>query len=276
MSTMTHQYFATWFLSADEIAEILARNKSVITSQNQTLNDIVVSNKNSEIEYVKLEKSTFIAHILIINDVSKVSLVSSKNLGVTGSTVSQIVSDTNAVAGINAGGFIDIGGKGTGATPYGLVIENGEKISGSDTEKYSVVGIDEDNKLIMNNSISYNELKKLYNLKCAVSFGPVVVVNGEGTIKSGNGGMGIQPRTAIGQRKDGSIIFLVIDGRSLESLGGTLKDVQDIMLEYNAYNAFNLDGGSSATMVFNGKVVNNPSDILGERYVPNAFVVMGD
>jgi exopolysaccharide biosynthesis protein len=92
-------------------------------------------------------------------------------------------------------------------------------------------------------------------------------------IKSGNGGWGLAPRTAIGQTKDGTVLLLVIDGRQLSSLGATLKDVQDIMLSYGAYNAANLDGGSSTTMVYNGKIINTPSSQYGPRYLPSAFIV---
>jgi len=119
---------------------------------------------------------------------------------------------------------------------------------------------------------SLNELKML-NVTDAVSFGPALVVDGSGTIKSGDGGWGIAPRTAIGQRTDGAIILLAIDGRTTKSLGASLKDVQNIMLQYGAYNASNLDGGSSTTMYNNGSVINNPCDALGERAVPSAFIV---
>ena len=84
---------------------------------------------------------------------------------------------------------------------------------------------------------------------------------------------GIAPRTAIGQRKDGAILFLVSDGRQVRSIGATLKDVQDIMLEYGAYNATNLDGGSSPTMYYDGEVINNPCDPLGERSIPSVVYV---
>ncbi len=81
------------------------------------------------------------------------------------------------------------------------------------------------------------------------------------------------PRTAIGQREDGAILMLVIDGRQASSLGATLKDVQDIMLQYDAYTATNLDGGSSTTMYHEGEVINNPANSLGERSVPSILYV---
>ena len=67
-------------------------------------------------------------------------------------------------------------------------------------------------------------------------------------------------------------MFLVIDGRQIHSLGATLRDVQDVLLKYGAYTAANLDGGSSTTMYYNGKVINRPSDALGERAVPSVFM----
>jgi exopolysaccharide biosynthesis protein len=81
------------------------------------------------------------------------------------------------------------------------------------------------------------------------------------------------PRTAIGQTKSGTIIFVVIDGRSISSRGATMADVQKIMQENGAYNAANLDGGSSTVFVYKGKVMNVPSTPIGERYVPDAFLV---
>jgi exopolysaccharide biosynthesis protein len=119
---------------------------------------------------------------------------------------------------------------------------------------------------------SINEMKKL-GVTEAISFGPAIIVNGETTIKSGDGGWGIAPRTAIGQREDGTILMLVIDGRQADSLGATLKDVQNIMVKYEAYNATNLDGGSSSTMYYDDEIVNNPCDPLGERSVPSIVYV---
>ena len=73
---------------------------------------------------------------------------------------------------------------------------------------------------------------------------------------------------------DGAIILLVIDGRQVNSIGATLKEVQDILYdEYGAYNATNLDGGSSSTLFYNDEVINNPSDSLGERSIPSIVFV---
>lgn len=272
MNTMTHQYFATMFLDQEEIDEIIARNRPSEEIGNQDLNDIKISDAvDNGIELIDVSSSSFKGYLLIVNDPSRVKLATAPRLGTVGATTSQIVEANDAIGGINGGGFKD-DALGTGGKPDGLLMQDGKLINGYEYSSYKVVGLDYDNKLIVSNSTSYSALKKL-NVRDAVSFGPVIVINGKPTIYSGTGGYGIHPRSAIGQRKDGAILMLVIDGRQVDSLGATLKNVQDIMLQYGAYNAFNLDGGASSTLVYNNKVVNHPSDIMGERYVPCAFII---
>ncbi len=87
-------------------------------------------------------------------------------------------------------------------------------------------------------------------------------------------GDGVNPRTAIGQRADGAILLLVINGRQIDSLGATYDDLIDIMLEYGAVNASNLDGGSSSLMIHNGEYITNSAYIFGERVIATSFLVM--
>ncbi|MEG1009170.1 MAG: phosphodiester glycosidase family protein [Clostridia bacterium] len=273
MTTMTHQYFATLFLSDEKIAEILEKNRPEVIHEEQKLDDIKIDENHKEgIELVDVSTKTFKGHLLIINDPSRVKLAVTPKLGKVGATTSQIVEHYDAIGGINAGGFAD-GAYITGGVPTGIaVVDSVLKSDVSNNSQHSIVGIDTNNKMILSRSMSYNEIKRK-NIRDAVTFGPIIILNGNPTIRSGDGGWGIQPRTAIGQRKDGAILMLVADGRQADSLGATLKNVQDIFLKYNAYNAYNLDGGASTSMVYDGKVVNKPSDIMGERYVPSAFII---
>ena len=278
MTTMRHQYFATLFLSDEKIEEILKENRPEEVLADQNLDDIEITASTSTdadatdgIELVDVSSKTFKGYLLIVKDPSRVKLASAPRLGKVGSTTSQIVEANDAIGGINAGGFAD-DALGTGGKPSGILIEDGELKTTNVGGSYSVVGLDDENKMIVSNSMTYSRMKQL-NLQSAVSFGPVIIINGQPTIRSGDGGWGIQPRTAIGQKKDGTILMLVIDGRQADSLGATLKNVQDIFLQYGAYNAFNLDGGASTTMYYNSKLVNNPRDIMGERYVPCAFII---
>lgn len=278
MTTMSHQYFATWFLSQEKIDEILASNRLTSNTEEQDLQKVNTTDSDGKdkgstegIEVVDVSTDTFKAYLMIIDDPSRVDLVTAKDVGTVGSTTSQIVEHYNAVGGINAGGMAD-DAAGTGGEPTGLLITNGECYSDVNPYEYfSMCGFTQDNILYVSDSINKASIDQL-NLRCAVSFGPVLIVNGEPRI-SGGGGWGIQPRTCIAQRQDGTVLFLVIDGRQTDSVGATLKNAQDILLNYDAYNAFNLDGGASSTMVFDSKLVNKPSDILGERYVPTAFIV---
>ncbi|MGN0977978.1 MAG: phosphodiester glycosidase family protein, partial [Faecousia sp.] len=109
--------------------------------------------------------------------------------------------------------------------------------------------------------------------------------NGEVNMEAYNNNSGYNPRTAIGQREDGAVIFICIDGRQAGSLGGTYADIIDIMVEYKAVNACNMDGGSSSVMMYRdnygrygdaGEVVmiNNYSLLQSEpRRMPNFWMV---
>ncbi len=277
MTTMTHQYFATWFLSDEKINEILAANRGINETEEQNLANVeVVKSKNEKgtegVEWIDVSTEGFNAYLMIIDDPSRVELVTGKKVPIVGSTTSQIVEDYGAVAGINAGGLAN-DAAGTGAVPSELCMVDG-KIYENEFGYYdtcSMCGFTQDNKLVVSDYISRAQVEQM-NLRCAISFGPVLIVNGQPRISSG-AGWGINPRTCIAQRQDGAVLFLVIDGRTVNSVGATLKNAQDILLNYGAYNAFNLDGGASTTMVFDGEVINRPSDIAGERYVPTAFIV---
>ena len=114
----------------------------------------------------------------------------------------------------------------------------------------------------------------------AVEFGPFLVVNGKSAEFKGNGGWGIANRSAIGQRQDGIVLLLAIDGRTSKSVGITMPELADVFQKYKAYNAANLDGGGSSALyaIVNGKggLINNPVGYgySGERYLPNAWMVL--
>ena len=72
----------------------------------------------------------------------------------------------------------------------------------------------------------------------------------------------------------GAVLMLVIDGRQMHSIGASFGDVRDVMIDFGAVNACNLDGGSSTVMYFNGEYINSPSSASGtSRALPNAFLV---
>lgn len=280
MTTLKHQYIATLFLSKEEIDKIL--NENVIQNvEQEDVTSLKFTNKHdSNIEREEISDGRkFKGIMLIVHDPLRIKVGTSKKLGKAGEMTSQIARDNSAVAAINGGGFTDSSSEGsqwtgTGAIPVGLIMSSGvTKFNDNKDEdaKQDVMAITKDGALLVGQH-SLKEMKRV-GVTEAISFGPAIVINGIGTIKSGDGGWGIAPRTAIGQREDGSILLLVIDGRQTKSVGATLKDVQNIMLQYGAISATNLDGGSSATMYYEGEVVNNPCDALGERSVPSIVYV---
>lgn len=294
MTTMNHQYLAKIFVSDEEINEILTKNKISDTSETMNIGDIEINKQyinkeyNSNNSYIypgaeiiynedgirvdKFKEGKFRAYVTIIDDPSRVKVATTDRLGSYGEKLTSITERYNAVVGINAGGFLDTGGRGNGGTPLGIVIEDGEEIYTQSNKEYPIVGFNEDDILVLGNYDK--EERESLNLRDAITFRPFLIVNGNPQITEGNGGWGLAPRTAIGQRKDGGIIFLTIDGRQASSVGATLKEVQDIMLLYGAYNCANLDGGSSTQLVLNGETVNSPSDSSGNgRYLSTAFIV---
>jgi len=280
MTTLSHQWIAKLFLSDAEIQKIRSEDTIQVVQQgNNNIIKFINSHDNSIERYNISNGIKFTGYALIIKDPTRVKVGYSNKLGTQGELTSQIAQDNGAIAAVNAGGFSDSSSTntkwtGTGGKPTGIIMSNGNiKFNDitSSNKKIDITAITNKAQLLVGPH-SLNDLKTL-GVTEAVSFGPALVVNGQGTIKSGDGGWGIAPRTAIGQRTDGAIILLAIDGRTTKSLGASLKDVQNIMLQYGAYNASNLDGGSSTTMYNNGSIINNPCNALGERAVPSAFIV---
>ena len=280
MTTLSHQYIAKLFLSDNEIKKILSGNTAEEVKQDDSKTLEFKNEHDSSIELAEVSGGKkFKGYMLIVHDPTRVKVGYSKKLGISGELTSKIAKDNGAVAAINGGGFIDKSSEdsewtGTGGKPTGILMSEGNIIFNdinNDDEKTQVMAITNKGQLLVG-SYSLNEMREK-GVTEAISFEPALVVNGKGTIKSGDGGWGIAPRTAIGQREDGSILFLVIDGRQTKSLGASLKDVQNIMLEYGAVNAINLDGGSSSTMYYEGEIINNPCDPLGERSIPSIVYV---
>ena len=274
MSTMNHQYLATWFLSDREIDDIL-KSLEVENNENSNSDNIVMvepptEEEKKEITVEKIKGKNYVGYVMTIPDASKVKLVDSRKKNI-GTKLSDIVKSNDAIAGINAGGFLDADGSGKGNILADATIINKKLIYGSKSARYSLIGLSEDKKLVLGKYTFQEALDA--GIESAIEFGPYIIVNGKNQIKNTNSG-GIHPRMAIGQKKDGTFVFVVVDGRQPGySIGTNLLELQNIFNRYDVYNAANLDGGSSATMYYNGKVVNKTSTPIGERYLPNAFIV---
>ncbi|MBC9782899.1 phosphodiester glycosidase family protein [Heliobacterium chlorum] len=270
-----HDFIAQWFLSPEKIQEILGQPLEDLRSNpNMGVQLAFANGKGSDrIEVEDIQGKRFTGKVMIIHDPKRVKVALSSKMGEAGETVPEIATHEGAVAAINGGGFIDPNGQGNGAYPDGVTVSKGQFISViQEDQKENIVGLTKKGILIVGR-YSARELRNM-DVSDVVTFGPALVINGKPTITQGDGGYGIAPRTAIGQKADGSIIFMTIDGRQVGSIGATLREVQDLMIQYGAVTSGNLDGGASTTMVYNGKVINQPSSVFGIRYIPTAFVVM--
>ena len=217
---------------------------------------------------------TYNGWIMVVQDPSRVAVgVCRENFNSKpGLVLHDIAARYNAVAAINGGGFSDEGGLGNGGRPIGLVISNGEVLNKAsiNSDHNVVMGFDQDNKLVVGKMTSEEAVNK--GLRDALAFGPALVVNGEPASFSGSSS-GLNPRTAIGQRRDGAVLMLVIDGRQASSLGATYADMINVLMEYEAFNAANLDGGSSSMLWYNGEYINKGVILTGSRELPTAFIV---
>lgn len=211
-------------------------------------------------------------YMMVVLDPSRVILGSvPTSYGGMGYTVEQMVKKFDGIAGTNAGGFDDPNGTGNGSIPDTLVVFEGEIYYQGMGIREGFVGLDKNN-ILHTGMLTANEIRER-EIQYGVCFGPVLISNGEVALAENNVG-GLNPRTAIGQRSDGAILLLVIDGRQVISIGATYRDLVDIFLEYGAVNACNLDGGSSTMMWFGDGYVNNSASVIGIRPVPTAFVVL--
>ena len=278
MSSFKHQYIAKLFLSDSQISEILNSGTKSTASAEEKVSNIEINNsKDNSIERYDIKGSRFKGYLLVIKNPLRVKVGYTNQLSKQGERTSDIAKDHNAVAAINGGGFYDKSDSGslwtgTGAYPTGFIFSNGKIIYQDVPDKKSleVMAIDSQGKMIVG-SHSINDLKNS-KVKEAIAFGPSLIINGKATF-SGDGGQGITARTAIGQRQDGAILLLVVDGRKINMPGATLHDIQKIMLDNKAYNATNLDGGSSSTMYYKGEIINSPCNPLGERTIASAIYV---
>ncbi len=275
MGSMSHQYLATWFLSEEQITKIIGEKTESYDDKTDINVVNIPKNKDESIELYEIaDNPKFKGYYLLVKDPSRIKIGLTSKLGTEGETTSEIANNNGAIAAINGGAFVDktsVNWTGTGACPDGIVMSEGKKVWNSleYDGKSDLFAITKKGVLIVG-QYSQKELEEL-DVQEALSFNPALIINGNKMDMTEDGGLA--PRTAIGQREDGTIILLVIDGRSLSSVGASYTDVQEVLYKLGAINAINLDGGRSTTMYYDGNVVNSLSNTMGERTIPTAVIV---
>ena len=277
MTTMSHQYLATWIYSDEYIQKVLSNNEIFEVDEISNPDDIKFRKYTTTIYRNKYEKEIltkdegndlyklinvsgkgYQGFLVAIYDPARIHIATTKYLGVRGESILTVSEREGAIIAMNAGGFYDPDWNSNGALPHGTVISNGQIVSDFTDANVGggFIGFDNNHKLILGYMSKYDALNR--GLRDAVEFGPYLIVNGKRSFIRGNGGWGIAPRTAIGQRQDGIVLFLVINGRLASSIGADMVDLTDIMENYGAYNAANLDGGSSSALIINQQIINTP------------------
>ena len=277
MTTMSHKYLATWIYSDSYIKKVLENNSVIEVNEISNPDDIQFRKYTTTIYRNQYEKEIlqkddgndlykvinvsgkgYQGFLVAIYDPSRIHIATTSKIGVTGESILTVSEREKAIIAMNAGGFYDPDWNSNGALPHGTVIKDGQVVSDFQDAKVGggFIGFNNENKLLLGNMSKNEAIKTGY--RDAIEFGPYLIVNGKRSFIKGNGGWGIAPRSAIGQRQDGIVLFLVINGRLANSIGADMVDLCDIMENYGAYNAANLDGGSSSELVINGEIINTP------------------
>ena len=223
-------------------------------------------------QYRAYDSNIYVADVEVTDGTSILSAFANNTYGrnIT-DTTSDMAEENNAVLAINGDYY--------GARQSGYVIRNGVvyRNQGSNGEDM-VISKDGSLSFISESDTTTDSLiqKQAWQV---LSFGPVLVENGEVAVTENDEvgmAMASNPRTAIGTVAKNHYLFVVSDGRTSESAGLSLYELANFMKSLGATNVYNLDGGGSSTMVFQGEVVNNPTtngNKISERAVSDILYI---
>lgn len=223
-------------------------------------------------QYRAYDSNIYVADVEVTDGTSILSAFANNTYGrnIT-DTTSDMAEENNAVLAINGDYY--------GARQSGYVIRNGVvyRNQGSNGEDM-VISKDGSLSFISESDTTTDSLiqKQAWQV---LSFGPVLVENGQIAVTENDEvgmAMASNPRTAIGTVAKNHYLFVVSDGRTSESAGLSLYELANFMKSLGATNVYNLDGGGSSTMVFQGEVVNNPTtngNKISERAVSDILYI---
>lgn len=291
METGSHQYFAYIFYSEKTVEKVMNANYLKPIEDETDISSVTVGKVEKKTTYASVYEKQILEHepddlykliefkygefdcyLIAIYDAKRVQAVSSERVGY-GQILTDISKKNDAIVAINGGGYSWATGY-----PNGLIVHNGEIIS-NDGRGPAVSGAFNEDGVLIVGKLTANDIKEK-KIKEALSFYPALIVNGKAAQIQGTGGSGMNPRTVIAQRQDGIVLFLVVNGYgqklSWKGRGGVYySDLIKILQRYNAYNAVNMDGGSSTTLVINHKLINSPCEPLkeGQDFIRSAWIL---
>lgn len=298
LETGNLKFVTSIFLSKKEINDAVKSNS--LQAMNAEIDDNLIKvegSADSNEESVKIEKvvgNSFSGTLITVKDPSSVFLATTYPWSEYGKELGELVKESGAIGGINGGLYVSTANK--GGYPIGVVVSKGV-IQYNNVGSYKglyLIGFNTDNllKIIEVTGMSTGDVEKMIEIekiRDAITFQDEasdknnhfvkLIVNGEKRELNGLGS-GANPRTVIGQRKDGAVLLLVADGRGANGhLGATASDLIEIMSKYGAVNAANLDGGSSSTMYYNNEYLMTSVTLYYSNSswkIPTAFVFGGE
>lgn len=277
--TMTLDPILRLYLSEEEICTIVQPQQADVPAaaddlplestevSAEAIEQAVASNEGDVIELLDISGPNWKGKMILVHDPALVTVAAPDSYDTyTFKQIPEFVEEYGAVAGITATGFTKE------LKPYGYVIKDGKIIYNGTQSPLPCVGFDADHVLHVKKMTAQEALDE--GVVCGVTWRPILIENG---VRNTALGGGVSPRAAIGQRADGTVILVVIEGRSLNSIGATYDELADLFEQYGAVNAINLDSGRSAIMVYEGEVLTKVASGTGSlegREMPNAFVVL--
>ena len=209
--------------------------------------------------------------LVIGKDPSRLTCGVAKYLGELGQRAGDIAKNYNGLVAMTASGFGDSEGVVEGSDLAGGCMSQGKEYG----EHYTLKGFKRV-ELHTDNRLYIRDAHTDYSRACtdAAEWKPALIVDGRIVVSAADGFTSVNPRACLGQTRDESILMLVIEGRNIDSLGTDASECADILARYGAYQAMNMDGGTSAILWYHGEYITKCSneDLPEGRHLPNAWV----
>ena len=280
-------YEKYWELDTPSIRNYFASNASLVANGYDSIliedlegdlglktasdDSLLVLDTENNLMVMGVEGNQFVGKLAIVKNPEQVELIKASAFGSVGEMVESIGQRTDSLIAINGSAFVDPKGHGSGGTLNGVMLLDGQAYGTAKNGYWKLVGMKNDNRMYISNYYQTNDVS---NYKWGLEFFPALIVDGQNVV-DGTFGMGLQPRTAIGQSRNGDCMMLIIDGRQPGySVGCTVADCSKILERYGAFQAMNLDGGSSSVMWYRGQLITRSSSVSKRgRYVPSGLVI---
>ena len=263
--------------SSNDYQKITFNNSLIIDTNEEKVYDnkyeaeIQNRGENNDYKIIDLTVANNKGWLVVVYDPSDVHIMKSRAFKTPNNDGKENIIDMTkrygATIGVNGGGFYD-DGKVSKDIPFGYIIENGKVIYKSHSRESDIIGMSNDNKLMLVHATGEKAVEM--GMRDGLEFGPFLIIDGK---RQTNLKPTKAARNMIAQRDDGIILFLVTDGLSYSGI--TFNEGIDVLEKYGATTAANLDGGASTQLVVNGELLNSPKNALGIPTPKGRTVVNG-